>query len=297
MRDCVSRLRVVVAEPHGFCTGVRRAIAMAEKALADASARGGGRLYCLHELVHNKLVVDALAEKGMVFVRDLSEVPDGGAVLFSAHGVSPAVRAEAERRGLSVIDATCVFVGKVHENVRHYAGEGCTVLLIGRRTHDEVLGVAGEAPDSVRVVESVDDVENVDVPDPAKVAVLTQTTLAAYQVEPVIAAIRRRFPLACIPDRSGICFATTERQEAVRRLARESEVVLVLGSSTSANSNRLVDVAREAGARAELLPDAAAVRAFVADGGLAGVACVGVTAGASTPEYVVEEVVSFLGGL
>lgn len=287
-------MRIVVAEPHGFCTGVKRAIAMAESALSDGA---GARLWCLHELVHNKLVVDSLASAGMVFVDDLAEVPDGETVLFSAHGVSPSVRNEAKARGLKTIDATCVFVNKVHENVRRFASEGCSVLLIGRRKHDEVVGAAGEAPDSVVVVETAEDAEKVVVPDPEKVAVLTQTTLAAYQVKPVLDAIRRRFPKARIPDRSGICFATTERQDAVGRISREADFVIVLGSASSANSNRLVDVAREAGANAVLLQDLDAVRQFVDEGGLRGVSCVGVTAGASTPEYVVDEVVGFLKGL
>ncbi|MBQ6923136.1 MAG: 4-hydroxy-3-methylbut-2-enyl diphosphate reductase [Kiritimatiellae bacterium] len=284
---------IILAEPHGFCSGVRHALDVARKAV-ETSARP---VYCLHEIVHNGLVVESLAAAGMVFVKDLAEVPDGGTVLFSAHGVAPAVRRAAEARGLMVIDATCVFVKLVHEAVRRHAAEGRHVLLVGNRDHDEVVGVAGEAPGAVTVVETVADAEAVAVPDPERVALATQTTLAAYQVRPIVEVLQRRFPALRIPDKSGICAATTVRQKAVRKVAQTCPLVLVLGSRNSANSNRLVDVARAAGARAELIPDIPSLRAFIASDGLGNAARVGVSAGASTPEPVVREALDLLRGL
>ena len=284
---------VILAEPHGFCSGVRHAIEVAEKAVAAAN----GTIYCLHELVHNRLVVDTLSAAGMKFVGDISEVPDGGTVLFSAHGVSTAVQSAAQARGLKVIDATCPFVKRVHDAVRNLTAQGYHVFLIGNRNHDEVIGVSGEAPESVTVVETAAETETVEVSDTSKIAVLTQTTLAAYQVEPILAILKRRFPSLVVPDKSGICAATTVRQEAVRKLAHECPLVLVLGSTSSANSNRLVDVARSEGARAELIPDIPSLREFIASGGLGDATPIGVSAGASTPEYVVREAVETIGGL
>ncbi len=284
---------VILAEPHGFCSGVRHAIEVAEKAVAAAN----GTIYCLHELVHNRLVVDALSAAGMKFVRNISEIPDGGTVLFSAHGVSTAMRSTAEARGLKIIDATCAFVKRVHDAVRDLTAQGYHVFLIGNRNHDEVKGVSGEAPESVTIIETAAEAESVEVSDTNKIAVLTQTTLAAYQVEPILAILKQRFPSIVVPDKSGICVATTVRQEAVRNLAHRCPLVLVLGSPSSANSNRLVDVARSEGARAELIPDIPSLRDFIASGGLGDATPIGVTAGASTPEYVVREAVATLGGL
>ena len=230
----------------------------------------------------------------MVFVKDIAEVPAGGTVLFSAHGVSPMVREAAAARGLNVIDATCVFVKRVHDAVRSLTAQGYHILLVGSRTHDEVVGVFGEAPESVIVVETAAEAEIVEVPDTEKVALLTQTTLAAYQVEPILAVLKRRFPTLVVPDKSGICVATTVRQEAVRKLARKCPLILVLGSPSSANSNRLVDVARSEGVRAQLIADILALRAFIASGGLGDARPVGVTAGASTPEYVVRDAMDIL---
>ncbi len=281
---------VILAEPHGFCSGVRHAIEVAEKTVAASS----GPVYCLHELVHNRLVVDSLSASGMRFIGDISEVPDGGTVLFSAHGVSPAVREAAATRGLNVIDATCVFVKRVHDAVQSLTAQGLHILLIGNRKHDEVIGVSGEAPEAVTVVETTAEAETVEVPDTQKVALLTQTTLAAYQIEPILAILKRRFPSLVIPEKGGICAATTVRQEAVRELARKCPLVLVLGSRNSANSNRLVDVARAAGVRAELVPDIPALRDFIASGGLGDATPIGVTAGASTPEHVVREALDLL---
>lgn len=284
--------KILLAEPHGFCAGVRRAVALAEKALAALPP--GGRIYCLHQLVHNRLVVERLAARGMVFVASLAEVPDGARVFFSAHGISPAVREEARRRGLDAVDATCAFVARLHESVRDYAAKGFRVVFIGNRGHDETEGVAGEAPGSVVVVENAEEAEALPFEAGAKVTVLTQTTLAAHQVAPVVEALRRRWPDLEIPGRSGICLATTERQGAVRELAAKAGLVIVLGSPTSANSKRLAEVARAAGAEAVLLQDLPEVKRFAEDGGLGDCAAVGVTAGASTPEDVVEGVVDFL---
>ncbi len=281
---------VILAEPHGFCSGVRHAIEVAEKAVAASP----DPVYCLHELVHNRLVVDSLSASGMRFVGDIADVPDGGTVLFSAHGVSPKVREAAAARGLKVIDATCVFVKRVHDAVQSLAAQGLHILLIGNRNHDEVVGVAGEAPESITIVETTVEAETVEVPDPKKVALLTQTTLAAYQIEPVLAILKCRFPSLVVPEKSGICVATTVRQEAVRKLAHKCPIVLVLGSRNSANSNRLVDVARAEGARAELVPDIPALRAFIASGGLGDATPIGVTAGASTPEHVVRDAIGLL---
>ena len=186
---------VILAEPHGFCSGVRHAIEIAEKAVASSA----GPVHCLHELVHNRLVVESLAAAGMVFVDDLAEVPDGGTVVFSAHGVSPDVRREAEARGLTAIDATCVFVKRLHDAVRSLTAQGYHILLVGNARHDEVVGVAGEAPSSVTVVETAAEAETVAVPDPGRVALLTQTTLAACQVESVLAVLKRRFPSDRLP--------------------------------------------------------------------------------------------------
>ena len=282
--------KVILAEPHGFCSGVRHAIEIAEKTVAASS----GPVYGLHELVHNRLVVDSLSASGMRFVDDIAEVPDGGTVLFSAHGVSPAVREAAATRGLKIIDATCVFVKRVHDAVQSLTAQGLHILLIGNRNHDEVVGVSGEAPESVTVVETPAEAETVEVPDPKKVALLTQTTLAAYQIDPILTILKRRFPSLVVSGKSGICAATTVRQEAVRELARKCPLVLVLGSRNSANSNRLVDVARSEGVRAELVPDISALRDFIVSGGLGDATPIGVTAGASTPEHVVRDAMAVL---
>lgn len=292
--------RILLAEPHGFCSGVRRAIRIAESALPPPSAGADAApprpaLYCLHELVHNREVVSRLAAGGIAFVDRVADVPEGATLLFSAHGVSPAVRAEAAARRLTVIDATCGFVAKVHADVRRYVAEGCSVFLIGRRNHDEVLGVAGEAPDSVTVVETPADAEAAaSPPDPERVAVVTQTTLTAEQVSAVLAVLKRRFPRLRRPSSSGICTATTRRQLAVREVARRVPLVLVLGSRNSANSNRLVDVARAVGADAELVPDPESLAALAAEGRLDSLSDIGLTAGASTPEETIDAAVAFL---
>ncbi len=288
-RGCVPRRRarrILIAHPHGFCAGVWRALDI----LAAAERLYPPPLYCLNELVHNRLVVADLKRRGMRFVSSVDDVPPGATLLFSAHGVDPEVRARAAALGLNVIDATCPFVEKVHVNVRRYAAEGNTVLLIGTRGHDEVIGIAGEAPGSVRVVEGPEEAEKVRPDDPRKVAVVTQTTLSRAQVDAVMSVLQRRFPHLRTPPMSGVCYASTHRQEAVREIARHANFVIVLGSANSANSNRLAEVAREAGVQAALISSSAELALL----DLEGIATLGLTAGASTPETAVTEAVAFL---
>lgn len=277
-----SPMKILIAEPHGFCAGVRRAVLLAEKALASPDATGN--TYCLHKLVHNRLVVDRLSAAGMIFVDDVRDVPSGATLLFSAHGVAPCVREEARARHLSVIDATCVFVQRVHDKVRDFANQGYTIFLIGHANHDEIVGIKGEAPDSVFVIESVADAELATAPNPERVAVLTQTTLVASQAKPIIDTLKQHFPTLCIPAECGICLATTERQNAVRDLAAHCDTILVLGSPTSANTNRLADVARAEGIPTHLLADGSAVSSLIQSGALDSCRTIGLTSGASTPE-------------
>jgi 4-hydroxy-3-methylbut-2-enyl diphosphate reductase len=282
------RKRVLVGHPHGFCAGVRRALKIIETAALQCS----GPLYCLNELVHNRQVVDDLTARGIRFVTRIDAIPAGSTVVFSAHGVSPAIREQAKARQLRVIDATCPFVAKVHDDVRRYAREGYSVLLIGSPMHDEVIGVAGEAPESVLIVANARDAERVQPGNPEHVTVATQTTLSAEQVRQVMAVLEVRFPTLQMPDKSGICYATTDRQEAVRHLARAADLVLVLGSENSANSNRLVDVARGAGTDARLVPSLQALLDSTSDWQARGT--LGLTAGASTPEHLVEAAIDIL---
>lgn len=278
--------RILLAFPHGFCAGVQRAVETIHAALQ----RFPPPIYCYNEIVHNRIVVDDLARRGVVFVDEVDPVPPGSVLLLSAHGVAPEVRRQAEERRLLVIDATCPFVGKVHTEVRRYAGEGHTVVLIGKRGHDEVVGVAGEAPEHVVVIESVGDAERLEVPDPERIAAVTQTTLSVEETETVLAVLRRRFPRLVTPLKSDVCYATTNRQFAVREIARRAGFVLVLGARNSSNSNRLVEVAEHVGARAFLVPDLAALAAVP----VRETDTVGVTAGASTPESFVGEALAAL---
>lgn len=277
---------IVLVSPHGFCAGVERAVRVAEACLRPDA----GPVYCLHEIVHNTQIIRDLAARGMVFVNDVAEIPEGATALFSAHGVSPAVRAAAAARRLNTIDATCPFVTKVHSEVKRYAAAGYTVLLVGHRAHDEVVGVAGEAPERVTVIENETEARRVAVPDPAKVAVLSQTTLSPDETGRVMNALRERFPAIRTPAESDICYATRNRQQAVRALAREVDHILVLGARNSSNSNRLVEVARAEGCVATLVSAPGDVEAM----GLDGVTRLGLTAGASTPEYVVTETIARL---
>jgi 4-hydroxy-3-methylbut-2-enyl diphosphate reductase len=277
---------VLLAAPRGFCAGVERAIRTVELAL-DARAPGDQRpVYVRHEIVHNKVVVDDLRARGAVFVEDTREIPTGATAVFSAHGISPAVRDEAVARGLVTLDATCPLVSRVHAAVLRYAGRGYTILFVGHAGHPEVEGVMGEAPDQVKLVQTIADAQRIEVADPARVAYATQTTLSMDDVSAIVDALRRRFPAMVGPEAGDVCYATTNRQEAVLALVQQhaADVVLVLGSPNSSNSNRLREVAETAGARGYLLGTAAELDPSWLDGAQR----VGVSAGASTPEHLVQ---------
>ena len=266
-----------LAAPRGFCAGVDRAIDIVEMAIEVY----GAPIWVRHEIVHNRHVVEALRAKGAIFTDDLSDVPPGSVVIFSAHGVSPAVRREAAERGLKALDATCPLVTKVHLEALRYARNGYTIVLIGHRQHVEVQGTQGEAPDAIVVVENVAEAEALEVPDPNKVAYISQTTLSVDDVRAVVEALKRRFPAVREPAKADICYATQNRQDAVKELANRCRVVLVVGAPTSSNANRLVEVAGQLGARAHLIEAADDIRPEWLSGN------VGITAGASTPEHVV----------
>ena len=277
---------IVLAGPRGFCAGVERAIEVVERALDVV----GGPIYVRREIVHNRHVVEALREKGAIFVEELDEVPPGATVIFSAHGISPAVREDACARGLRVIDATCPLVTKVHVEAQRYAREGYTIVLVGHADHDEVIGTTGEAPGRIVVIDSVEEAERLEVENPEKVAYLTQTTLSVDDTRAIIEVLRRRFPKIVGPSRDDICYATQNRQAAVKKLAADVDLVLVLGAANSSNANRLREVAAALGTRAHLINDVRDIKPEW----LAGVTRVGVTAGASTPEFLVREVVVYL---
>jgi 4-hydroxy-3-methylbut-2-enyl diphosphate reductase len=281
--------RVLLAGPRSFCAGVERAIEVVERLLE----REPPPVYVRKQIVHNRHVVGELERRGAVFVDDLDQVPDGATVVFSAHGVSPQVRSQAAGRRLRVVDATCPLVTKVHAEARRFAARGDTVVLIGHAGHEEVEGTTGEAPGAVRLVERPDDVDRLTVPDPDRLAYLTQTTLAADEVERVLTALRRRFPALRGPASDDICYATTNRQAAVRALAGEADLLLVVGSANSSNSRRLVEVAERAGCPAHLLDDDTGLD----PAWLVGAGTVGLTAGASAPERLVGRVVDALAGL
>jgi 4-hydroxy-3-methylbut-2-enyl diphosphate reductase len=275
-----------VAAPRGFCAGVDRAIDVVEIALQVY----GPPVYVRHEIVHNRHVVEDLRRKGAVFTDDLADVPRGAIVIFSAHGVSPAVRREAAERGLKTLDATCPLVTKVHLEALRYAKEGFAIVLVGHRHHVEVQGTLGEAPEAIVVVESVAEAEALELQDPAKVAYITQTTLSVDDCRAIVDTLKRRLPAIREPAKDDICYATQNRQNAVKELARRCRVVLVVGAPASSNANRLVEVARNLGARAYLIESPEDVRAEWLEPG----APVGVTAGASTPEDVVQACVARL---
>jgi 4-hydroxy-3-methylbut-2-enyl diphosphate reductase len=277
---------VLLANPRGFCAGVERAIEIVERALEQY----GAPIYVRHEIVHNRFVVENLRAKGAVFVDELGEVPTGGTVIFSAHGVSKAVRADAEARGLKVFDATCPLVTKVHVEVAKMLAAGLEIIMIGHRGHPEAEGTMGQAALGIHLVESVADVAGVEVADPARVAYVTQTTLSVDDAAAVIAALKGRFPAIRGPKRDDICYATQNRQDAVKLMAPQCDVVIVVGSPNSSNSNRLREVARNMGAEAYMVDRAADLRAEW----VAGKRRVGVTAGASAPEVLVEELISRL---
>jgi 4-hydroxy-3-methylbut-2-enyl diphosphate reductase len=270
-----------LAAPRGFCAGVDRAIDIVDIALEVY----GAPVYVRHEIVHNRHVVDDLRGRGAVFVDELSEVPPGAVVIFSAHGISPAIRREAKERGLRTLDATCPLVTKVHLEALRYAKQGYSIVLIGHRGHVEVEGTMGEAPDAIVLVQSVADVEKLDLPDPARVAYITQTTLSVDDVRTIAEALKRRYPAVHEPAKADICYATQNRQDAVKELARRCGIVLVVGAPTSSNANRLVEVAASLGAKAHLIEAAEDIDAAWLTGDL------GITAGASTPEGVVMDCV------
>ncbi len=276
--------RVVLAEPRGFCAGVIRAIEAVELALAEY----GPPIYVRRQIVHNLFVVRDLERKGAVFVEEVSAVPAGGRVIFSAHGIAPIVREMARGRELDVIDATCPLVTKVHVEAVRYVRDGYKVLLVGHAGHDEIIGTMGEAPDDIILVQDLDDAAAVTVPDPQRVALVTQTTLSVDETRGIVDALKERFPGIRTPARSDICFATQNRQDAVKLLAQETDVVLVLGAENSSNSQRLREVADTGQCRAYLLDSVGDLD----ESWLEGARSVGITSGASTPDSLVEEVIA-----
>ncbi|HEY6670941.1 MAG TPA: 4-hydroxy-3-methylbut-2-enyl diphosphate reductase [Solirubrobacterales bacterium] len=277
--------RVLLAAPRGYCAGVDRAVQTVERALELY----GEPVYVRKEIVHNKHVVGKLEERGAIFVEEETEVPEGEMVVFSAHGVAPSVHANAAKRRLRTIDATCPLVTKVHVEARKFAKDGYTIVLIGHEGHEEVEGTTGEAPDRTMLVQTEADVDALEVEDPNRIAYITQTTLSVDETSSIIARLREKFPNAVGPKTDDICYATTNRQSAVKELARECDLVLVIGSTNSSNSNRLVEVAREHGAASHLIDN----HLQVDEAWLEGVEVVGITSGASAPEELVERLVAF----
>jgi 4-hydroxy-3-methylbut-2-en-1-yl diphosphate reductase len=281
-----SEKRVLLLKPRGFCAGVVRAIDIVRIALETF----GAPIYVRKEIVHNRFVVNELAEKGAIFVDDIHQVPEGARVIYSAHGVSPAVREQSRERKLKVIDATCPLVTKVHVEAVKFARQGYSLVLIGHRDHDEIEGTLGEAPDVTQVVSSVAEVQTLEVPDPEHVAYLTQTTLSLDESRDIIQALKIKFPKIVGPHSQDICYATENRQVAVKNVAHSADLVLVVGSNNSSNSNRLVEVSRNLGTQGHLIDNAEAINPEW----LESVQNVAVTAGASAPEILVEGVISYL---
>ncbi len=279
-------MRILLANPRGFCAGVDRAIDIVELALE----RYGPPVYVRHEIVHNRHVVEGLRERGAIFIEDPAEAPEGAVLIFSAHGVSPAVREAADQQQLRTIDATCPLVTKVHVEAKRFAGDDHEIVLIGHEGHVEVEGTMGQAPERTRLVETVEDVAKLEVDDPERLAVLTQTTLSVDDTRDVMDALRERFPAIQLPRKGDICYATQNRQNAVKELCEHAQLVLVVGAPASSNSNRLVELAQKCGAASYLVESAR----FIDEAWLDGVACVGVTAGASAPEALVQGVVERL---
>ncbi len=281
--------KVLLAAPRGYCAGVDRAV----EAVEDALAKHGPPVYVRKQIVHNLHVVRDLEAKGAVFVEEETEVPEGAVVVLSAHGVAPAVYANAEQRRLTVLDATCPLVTKVHLEARRSADDGRTIVLIGHAGHEEVVGTTGQAPERTILVQDVEEARAVQVPDPSRLSYLTQTTLSVDETNEIIEVLRERFPAIEGPPREDICYATQNRQDAVKEVARRADVVLVIGSVNSSNSNRLAEVARELGTPAYLVDDETEVeRAWLTDAEV-----VGLTSGASAPDWLVERMLSFLAGL
>jgi len=282
-------MRILLSNPRGFCAGVDRAIEIVERALE----RFGPPVYVRHEIVHNRYVVDALREKGAVFIDEPDEAPEDATLIFSAHGVSPAVRAVADDHGLETIDATCPLVTKVHNEVRRMVRDGYEIVMIGHAGHVEVEGTMGQAPERMILVESADDVARLEVSDPERLGCVTQTTLSVDDTREVMEALRERFPQIYLPKRDDICYATQNRQDAVKELAQHADLVVVVGAPASSNSNRLVEVAARLGITSHLIQNADEID----PAWLEGVSCVGVTAGASTPEFLVDQVLGRLQAL
>lgn len=280
--------KILIAAPRGWCAGVDRAVEIVNKALE----KHGPPVYVRKQIVHNLHVVKELESKGAVFVDSEEEVPEGGVCVLSAHGVSPTVYANAAKRNLEVIDATCPLVTKVHVEAKRFASQGKTIFLIGHEGHEEIEGTSGQAPLQTIVIERPEDAERFDVPNPDKVAFISQTTLAVDDTVEVVDALRRRYPSIAGPTKSDICYASQNRQGAVKTIASRADVVFVVGSTNSSNSNRLVEVAKEQGAEAYLIEDESQIDPAVIE--RANV--IGISSGASTPEVLVERVVSFLAG-
>jgi 4-hydroxy-3-methylbut-2-enyl diphosphate reductase len=282
--------KVILAKPRGFCAGVERAIDVVEIALQLFH----GPIYVRKEIVHNKHVVEELKAKGARFVEELDEVPDGARVIFSAHGISPEVRELALARQLKVIDATCPLVTKVHHEAVRYANEGRTIILVGHEGHDEVIGTMGEAPEHIKLVGSAEEARQLHIPDPDKVAVTTQTTLSVDDTKEIIDVLKQRFPSMRVPAGEDICYATQNRQTAVKQMAEQADLLLVIGSGNSSNSNRLKEVSEALGTTAYLIDDVNEIDpAWLTEK----VKCVGITAGASAPEYLVQDVLKFFRDL
>jgi 4-hydroxy-3-methylbut-2-enyl diphosphate reductase len=274
----------VLASPRGYCAGVDRAVDTVERALDHF----GAPVYVRKEIVHNWHVVQELTARGAVFVDSELDVPEGATVVLSAHGVAPDVYANSQVLGLQVLDATCPLVTKVHVEAKRYAAAGYTIVLIGHEGHEEVVGTMGEAPDAIRLIGSINEIGSLDIPDPQKVAYITQTTLSVDETLEIIAALREHYPAIVGPKKDDICYATQNRQNAVKELALEVDLVLVIGSRNSSNSNRLVDVTRELGVPAHLIDD----ESDIDPSWLEGVDAVGITSGASAPESLVERVIA-----
>jgi 4-hydroxy-3-methylbut-2-en-1-yl diphosphate reductase len=278
--------KVVMAQPRGFCAGVEMAVETVERALK----RHGAPIYVFHEIVHNKYVVEDFTARGVRFVQSIDEVPAGAKLIFSAHGISPAVWQQAREKGLEVIiDATCPLVEKVHREVGKFAAQGYWIILIGHEKHDEIIGTSGEAPERIRIVATVEEANRVEIPDPEKVGLLTQTTLSVDDTREIVDALKRRFPMLVAPAKEDICYATQNRQDAVKRLAKEVDMVLVIGSRNSENSNQLRKVAEAQGVNAYLVDDYHVIDSKA----LFGVRRIGITSGASVPEHLVQEAVDF----
>lgn len=286
MVPAASPKTILILKPRGFCAGVVRAVEAVESALR----KFGPPIYVLKEIVHNRTVISSLEARGAVFVPDLQSVPEGARTFFSAHGVSPQMWQQARERQLQVIDATCPLVSKVHNEAQEYIRRGYSIVIIGHRQHDEIIGLLGEVPEGTPVVETIEQVDAITVSDPTRVAYLTQTTLSLDETRAIIERLRQRFPLVAAPKAQDICYATQNRQTALKRIAPRADLVLVVGSENSSNSLRLVEVAANAGTAAYRIDNAGSIQ----PSWLEGVRTVGLTAGASAPESLVQEVVAAL---